>query len=326
MAKKKAVWFKFYPSDFDTDENVRLMDDADLGFYLRCLNHAFINGSLPADMGRLARIMRCSTEYAADRWRTVGKCFVAGADAERLVNPRQEKDRIEINEYWTARSRAGRASANARKQRANQQPYNYVATKGQQESNTCTNKRSTGGMNVLLHARAQYSDTDTDVDTYISPLPPSEQKKQPGETAEPEISKRNNSGPLSKVSDIQPALTPRRLHGGAKNGRSVDPGYDPGPGFEAFWRDYPESRTRGADESYRGYVLQAWLSQVSDRDQETRYLGDLKAHRLAAEWEDEAMIPLPERFLSNPRYRTRPKSAQGERLDPLKALREQGAL
>jgi uncharacterized protein YdaU (DUF1376 family) len=90
---KKLPYFEWYPADCDTDENVKGMDDREIGFYLRCLNHSWINGSIPADPGELARVMSRSPHYVRQVWQRVGRCFKPGSDPLRLVNGRQEEQR-----------------------------------------------------------------------------------------------------------------------------------------------------------------------------------------------------------------------------------------
>lgn len=94
MASGKLYYFKWFPKDFDSDENVRMMDDTDLGFYLRCLNHAWMNGgSIPADQQELARALKAPKAYLRKRWERVGKCFhPMESDPSRLINPRLHKE------------------------------------------------------------------------------------------------------------------------------------------------------------------------------------------------------------------------------------------
>jgi len=104
----KAPAFQWYPKDCDTDENVRAMDDREFGFYMRCLNHSWLNNGLPSDLGELARVMSRSRSYVEKIWQRVGKCFelVDG----RLVNKTQEKQRSTVREFVESR----RSAANAR--------------------------------------------------------------------------------------------------------------------------------------------------------------------------------------------------------------------
>jgi len=99
----KLPYYPFYPSDCDTDERVRAMDDTEFGFYVRCLNHAWINGSLPSDLDELARVMGRDPESVKRVWRRVGQCFVSHpSDPGRLVNPRQEEEREKAMRRRTA--------------------------------------------------------------------------------------------------------------------------------------------------------------------------------------------------------------------------------
>jgi len=98
MSNKALPYFKLYPSDAELDENFRAMDDSELGFYWRCLNHSWVNHGLPADPETRARVLRCEKSYADIQWQRVGKCFgPMKGNPDRLVNPRQEKDRPDKN-------------------------------------------------------------------------------------------------------------------------------------------------------------------------------------------------------------------------------------
>ena len=106
MSKPPA--FQWYPKDADTDENVRGMDDAEYGFYHRCLNHAWINDGLPGDLPELARIMGRPIQRVERYWVRVGRCFqiVDG----RFRNSKQEAQRTEAKAFQEKR----REAANAR--------------------------------------------------------------------------------------------------------------------------------------------------------------------------------------------------------------------
>jgi uncharacterized protein YdaU (DUF1376 family) len=93
----KAPAFQWYPKDCDSDENVRLMDDAEFGFYVRCLNHAWLNEGLPGDVAMIARLFHKSANDIERIWEIVGKCFTLAEG--RYVNPRQERQREESKKY-----------------------------------------------------------------------------------------------------------------------------------------------------------------------------------------------------------------------------------
>lgn len=93
----KAPAFQWYPKDCDTDEEVKAMNDREFGFYMRCLNHAWLNNGLPSDLGEVARIMHRSRHYVEDVWKRVGKKF--RLEGDRLVNGKQEEQRQAVREF-----------------------------------------------------------------------------------------------------------------------------------------------------------------------------------------------------------------------------------
>jgi hypothetical protein len=88
----KPPAFQWYPKDCDSDEAVRAMDDREFGFFVRCLNHSWLNRGIPADLTELARVLGRPKKYIERLWVRVGKCFVSGENG-RLVNPKQEEQR-----------------------------------------------------------------------------------------------------------------------------------------------------------------------------------------------------------------------------------------
>ncbi len=53
----RRPWFPFYVDDFETDEKVRLMSNEEIGIYVRLLCCQWREGSIPADPGKLARMI-----------------------------------------------------------------------------------------------------------------------------------------------------------------------------------------------------------------------------------------------------------------------------
>lgn len=106
MAKPPA--YQFYPKDCDTDEKVRAQDDREFGFFVRCLNHSWLNVGLPAELPELARVLSRSLPYVKKLWVRVGPCFVTVEG--RLYNPKQEKYRAEL----LSKSEGGKAAAEVR--------------------------------------------------------------------------------------------------------------------------------------------------------------------------------------------------------------------
>lgn len=90
---KKLPYYRLWVADFDTDENVRVLDFSELGLYLCCLNHSWINEGLPIDPEDLRRALKATPGQFSKLWPRVSKCFKEMAG--RLVNPRQEAERDE---------------------------------------------------------------------------------------------------------------------------------------------------------------------------------------------------------------------------------------
>lgn len=105
---KKAPAFQWYPKDCDTDEDVRSMNDQEFGFYMRCLNHSWLNDGLPGDLSEVARTLHKTKNYVEKIWKRVGKKFVISDG--RFVNPKQEEQRITVREFIDSR----RSAANVR--------------------------------------------------------------------------------------------------------------------------------------------------------------------------------------------------------------------
>lgn len=89
----KLPYFRWFPADAETDEEYSAMDDAEVGFYHRCLNKSWINHGLPAVPAELARVLRVSPAYLRKMWERVGRKFEPSSDSGRLVNRRQEEER-----------------------------------------------------------------------------------------------------------------------------------------------------------------------------------------------------------------------------------------
>lgn len=123
---RSLPYYKMFPADAETDEKFRAMSDADLGFYWRCLNFAWMNGgSLPADLEELARTLRYPRTIIKKRWLRVGECWVQHPeDASRVINPRQFKE-------WNVAQTKSERNTNAvrtryeRKENVERRAYDY---------------------------------------------------------------------------------------------------------------------------------------------------------------------------------------------------------
>lgn len=106
MAAEKAPAFQFYPKDFLTDGHVVAMTMAERGAYITLLCLCWMEGSLPSDLGALAR--RCHVSKAAFTrlWPALEPCFTA-ADG-RIVQPRIERERQKQEAYRILKAESGR--------------------------------------------------------------------------------------------------------------------------------------------------------------------------------------------------------------------------
>jgi uncharacterized protein YdaU (DUF1376 family) len=92
--KGKSPAMPFYGRDFYDDEHVKLMSLDQEGAYVRLLWHAWSHGSIPAEIGSLAKLWNVSAARAAKVWSGIAPCWVA-IDGDRLAQKRLEAIRSE---------------------------------------------------------------------------------------------------------------------------------------------------------------------------------------------------------------------------------------
>lgn len=118
MSAVKAPAFQFYPKDWIADAKVCELSLEEEGAYIRLLSHCWLEGSIPADPERCARIIGkgCSNELAT----TVQRMFNESAtDSSRLVHKRLESERNKQQLRREQASEAGKKSGEKRKNSAN---------------------------------------------------------------------------------------------------------------------------------------------------------------------------------------------------------------
>lgn len=108
---KQPPAFQFYPSDFLSDENVVLMNNAEVGCYIKLLCFCWKQGSIPNNVNKIARLCNESEESMAQLWLAIGSCFRNGGGDGRLVHQRLEKERKKQLEFRQERSESGRKGA-----------------------------------------------------------------------------------------------------------------------------------------------------------------------------------------------------------------------
>ncbi len=90
----KLPYYRWFPKDAETSEAYASMTDAELGFYHRCLNRAWLNDGLPADPAKRAQALQKPRSYADKMWSgIVGERFTLD-DNGRYRNGRQEEERM----------------------------------------------------------------------------------------------------------------------------------------------------------------------------------------------------------------------------------------
>lgn len=106
--------FQLYPKDFECDEAVRLMSCEQIGAYIQLLCCHWREGSVPADVGKLALLVRLpGPHFARKVWPAVSPCFVPGPEG-RLINPRMDRDRQRLEAHRAERSESGKRGNEAR--------------------------------------------------------------------------------------------------------------------------------------------------------------------------------------------------------------------
>lgn len=88
----KAPAFQFYASDFLTDTQAWEIEE--IGIYIRLLSNQWVNGPLPKDEKRLARIAGCDTDIFKKAWVILGFKFSINSE-DLLYNPKLEEIRDE---------------------------------------------------------------------------------------------------------------------------------------------------------------------------------------------------------------------------------------
>ncbi len=136
---KLLPYFRWFPSDAESDDKYSAMTDEELGFFHRCLNKSWLNGGLPADPMRRSQVMRTAPKTADRLWQPW--CWVPHPhDLSKVVNPRQEAERSEALKGSEARalagSKGGKRSAMLKQCSSEPQPRTYgsVSVSGSESS------------------------------------------------------------------------------------------------------------------------------------------------------------------------------------------------
>jgi len=108
---KKPPAFQLFAADFFMDTVEWTVEE--VGIYWRLLEAQWVNGSIPNDPVRLARIAGCGPKKFSSGWKIVKSKFNLNGDG-RLQNQRLEETREEQRKYREAQSESGKLGAQKR--------------------------------------------------------------------------------------------------------------------------------------------------------------------------------------------------------------------
>lgn len=113
MSKGKSPAFQFYPSDFLSDENVVLMNNIEVGCYIKLLCFCWKQGSIPSDVSKIAKLCNEPDDKMVELWSSIKPCFRNG-QPDRLIHPRLEVERKKQANFSKERSESGKRGAEKR--------------------------------------------------------------------------------------------------------------------------------------------------------------------------------------------------------------------
>lgn len=108
---KLLPYFRWFVADAETDERYGAMTNEEVGVYHRCLNKAWVNVGLPADLEQVRALLHLSKREFDRVWPAVSACFTL--ESGRLFNRRQEEERS----YALAKSASATESVRSRYER-----------------------------------------------------------------------------------------------------------------------------------------------------------------------------------------------------------------
>ena len=108
MSKPPA--FQFYAKDWLADQRVATLTLEEKGAYIELLASAWVEGSIPADVGAIAALLRIRPAKAEKVWTVLSGFFLQAPGLPgRLVNRRLEVEREAMDRYRAGQAEKGRA-------------------------------------------------------------------------------------------------------------------------------------------------------------------------------------------------------------------------
>lgn len=107
--KSPSPAFSFYPKDILSDEQARVMTLEERGAYLTLLCHAWLEGSIPRDPERLARLLGVRPSKLKRMWPAIEGCWSVSPDSPaRLIQARLERERERQRDYSAKQAARGK--------------------------------------------------------------------------------------------------------------------------------------------------------------------------------------------------------------------------
>jgi uncharacterized protein YdaU (DUF1376 family) len=124
MAGYDLPWFKMYAAETLSDENFLGWSVEERGAWITLLCHQWREGSIPADLDRIACLLRLDADAMRPQceriWRRIADRFIPHPDLPgRLVSPRMEMEREEAMEVAKQKSDAAKKAATSRWSKGN---------------------------------------------------------------------------------------------------------------------------------------------------------------------------------------------------------------
>ncbi len=136
----KSPAYQYYAADFEMDTADWTVDE--VGIYQRLLNYEWVNGALPDDLSKLARIVRISLQKMKSKWPILEHKFSKNGEG-KLVNRRMEEER-ENQLIWREKSRLGGIKSGMSKRRVVQR---VVEPNGKPNANQKATLQSSSSIN-----------------------------------------------------------------------------------------------------------------------------------------------------------------------------------
>lgn len=113
-------YFPFFGSDFYGSEHVRMMTWEERGLYMFLLWHAWVHGSIPKEVEKLAKLFDRDVEWMEARWKALEPCWCE-IDG-RLHNQRLDEERSNREAYRASQREKGLKGVEARLRSTPSQP------------------------------------------------------------------------------------------------------------------------------------------------------------------------------------------------------------